>query len=263
MEIQNLEKETNLPVFNNGQNFELAQRIAKALSESNLVPKEYQKNVPNTLIALEMSNRIGASPLMVMQHLNIIYGRPSWSSTFLISAINSCGRFDSLRYKFLGDKHDDTWGCIAYATDKKTGEILEGAEVTIAMAKKEGWYSKNGSKWRSIPQLMLQYRSAAFFSRVYCPEITMGMQTVDEIIDVEIKETKSINEVNDKKEAERIKEFINNAKTDEELTQISNDVLKKYDLMNLWLDKSSEFQSNSKENPIFENEKENTQTKIV
>jgi len=176
----------NLPVFNDETNFALAQRMAKALCESSLVPKEYQKNTPNCLIALEMANRIGASPLMVMQHLNIIYGKPSWSSTFLIASINSCGRFESLRYKYIGEKNTDSWGCIAYTTDRKTGEILEGAEITIGMAKKEGWFSKSGSKWQSLPQLMLQYRSAAFFSRVYCPEITMGMQTADEVVDTGI-----------------------------------------------------------------------------
>jgi hypothetical protein len=175
--------ESNLPVFTNGENFELAQRIAKALSTSNLVPKEYQNNIPNTLIAIEMANRIGASPLMVMQHLNIIHGRPSFSSTFLIAAINSCGRFEALKYKFFGDRDNDSWGCIAYTKDKESGEIIEGAAATIKMAKDEGWYAKNGSKWKTIPQLMLQYRSAAFFSRVYCPEITMGMQTVEEVID--------------------------------------------------------------------------------
>jgi uncharacterized protein YbbK (DUF523 family) len=219
----NLEKKTeeSIQVFNNGTNFELAQRIAKALSESNIVPKEYQKNIPNTLIALEMSNRIGASPLMVMQHLNIIYGRPSWSSTFLISAINSCGRFDSLKYRFTGEKNTDSWGCIAYCHDKSTGELLEGAEVTIDMAKKENWYSKSGSKWQSIPQLMLQYRSAAFFSRVYCPEITMGMQTVDEVYDITDKQQKqTIAEVNNNKEYDRIKLFINDCKTIAELDQL-------------------------------------------
>lgn len=216
-------KEENIQVFNNGTNFDLAQRIAKAICSSNIVPKEYQNNIPNTLIALEMSNRIGASPLMVMQHLNIIHGKPSWSSTFLISAINSSGRFDSLKFKFIGEKNTDTWGCIAYCTEKATGEILESAEVTIEMAKKEGWYSKNGSKWQTIPQLMLQYRSAAFFSRVYCPEITMGMQTSDEVIDItEHQKKPSIAEVNDDKETKRVAEFIEKAKTLEELKQVES-----------------------------------------
>ena len=83
---------------NNTEKFELVQRQAKALSLSTMIPKDYQNNIPNTLVALEMAQRLGASPLMVMQNLHIIHGRPSWSSTFIIAALNSCGRFTALRF---------------------------------------------------------------------------------------------------------------------------------------------------------------------
>ena len=167
------------------ESWEFQVRKATAYSQSTLVPKDYQgkEKIANCLIAIEMAGRIGASELMVMQHLNIIYGRPSWSSTFLIASINSCGRFNALRFKFTGQINTDTWGCIAHTVEKSTGEVLQGAEVTIGIAKKEGWYDKNGSKWKTMPELMLQYRSAALFSRVYCPEITMGMQSHEEVED--------------------------------------------------------------------------------
>ena len=174
-------EEKGLSVFNSIESFELAQRVASALSNSSLVPKEYQKNIPNTLIALEMANRIGASPLMVMQHLYIIHGKPSWSSAFLISAINSCGKFDPLNFEVSGK--GDSLKCTAWTNDRK-GNKLESPEVTMDMAKKEGWVQKNGSKWQTMPELMIRYRAASFFSRLYCPEITMGMQTMEEVKDV-------------------------------------------------------------------------------
>ena len=43
------------------------------------------------------------------------------------------------------------------------GDRIEGPTVTIAMAKAEGWYGRSGSKWPTMPDLMLSYRSAAFF----------------------------------------------------------------------------------------------------
>jgi len=91
-DIQKIEN-TELDVFLNASSFDHAQRVAAALSKSDLVPKEYKGNIPNTLIALDVAYRIKASPLMVMQHLYIVHGKPSWSSTFLIAAINNCGRF--------------------------------------------------------------------------------------------------------------------------------------------------------------------------
>jgi len=159
-------------------NFEHAQRVAKALSSSNLIPQNYQGNIPNTLVALEMANRIGASPLMVMQNLHVIHGRPSWSSSFIIAAINSCGRFSAL--KFVTDKQ----GCKAVATELATGELIEGPTVTLEMAAAEGWATKAGSKWKTMPELMLRYRAAAFFGRLYAPDILMGMQTAEEAVDV-------------------------------------------------------------------------------
>jgi hypothetical protein len=178
-------KQTALQVYSSGENFELAQRIGQSLMKSELVPKVYQNNLPNVLIALEMASRIGASPLMVMQHLNIIQGRPSWSSTFIISAINSCGRFSPLQYRMKGSGME--LSCIAFAKDKD-GNVLESPEITMRMAKSEGWLDKSGSKWKTMPELMIRYRAAAFWGRLYAPEITMGMQSAEEVIDVVAKE---------------------------------------------------------------------------
>lgn len=175
----------NNSIFANGENFELAQRICKALAASDIVPKNYQGNIPNTLIALELSNRIGASPLMVMQNLAIIHGKPSFSSTFLIAAINQSGKFSPLRFQVDGE--GELKGCTAWATDL-SGERLESPKVTMKMAKDEGWIDKPGSKWKTMPDIMLRYRAASFFSRLYCPEITMGMQSKEEVEDTPYQE---------------------------------------------------------------------------
>jgi hypothetical protein len=162
--------------------FEHAQRVAKMLSSSNLIPKEYQGNIQNTMIALEMAHRIGASPLMVMQNLYVVHGKPGWSSTFIIAAINSCRRFSPLR--FVMDGTGDDYGCQCWAYDLATNEKLEGPKVTLKMARAEGWVEKTGSKWKTMPELMFRYRAAAFFGRLYAPDILMGMQTMEEIVDV-------------------------------------------------------------------------------
>lgn len=177
--------------------FETAQRQAKALSASDLVPAQYKGNVANTLVALEIANRIGASPLMVMQNLHIIHGRPSWSSTFVIAAINGSGKFTALR--FVGDLNK---GIKAVATEKATGEPIEGPLVTMEMAKAEGWLNKAGSKWQTMPELMMRYRAAAFFGRLYAPEITMGMHSAEEVIDITTQQAEVVDHINAKISAE-------------------------------------------------------------
>ena len=171
--------------FSTAEGFELMQRQAKVLSASALVPKEYQGNLPNCIIALEIASRIGASPLAVLQNLYIVHGKPSWSSQFIIAAINSTGKFTPLRFAMRGEGKGRA--CIAWATEIATGERLESPEVSFAMAEKEGWVSKSGSKWQTMPDLMLRYRAATFFGRLYAPEILMGMQTMEEAADVGAK----------------------------------------------------------------------------
>lgn len=170
--------------FTSQQGFELAQRAAALLSKSSLVPREYQNNLPNCVIALNMAARMNADPLMVMQNLYIVHGRPGWSSQFLISTFNTSGRFSALRYEWVGEEGKDSWGCRAWAFEKATGEKLVGSTVTIGIAKKEGWYGKNGSKWQTMPQQMLMYRAASWFIRAYAPELAMGMHTVEELGDI-------------------------------------------------------------------------------
>ena len=180
--------------FGNSLAFDFMQRQAQMLASSALVPKEFSlsdaKNqqekavkIANVVIALEMANRIGASPLSVMQNLYIVNGKPSWSSTFIIAAINGCGRFSAMRFEMTGTGDNRT--CVAVATEKATGERLESPPVSIEIAKAEGWFSKAGSKWKTMPELMLRYRCATLFGRLYAPEILMGMRSAEELEDID------------------------------------------------------------------------------
>jgi hypothetical protein len=164
------------------QAFELVQRQAKMLAASTLVPKEFQGNMGNCAIALNIAKRLGADPFMVIQNIDIIHGRPSFRATFLIAMVNASGRFTPLQFSMSGE--GQTRSCVAWCKDKETGEIIEGTPIDMAMAKAEGWSTKTGSKWLTMPEQMLRYRAAAFFARIYAPDITLGMQTSDELRDV-------------------------------------------------------------------------------
>ena len=165
--------------------FEAAARAAKALYTSTLVPEQFQgpRNAGNCFIALEMANRLKVSPLAIMQSLHVVRGKPAFSGQFLISLVNSCGRFSPLRFRFTGEGKD--LECVAYARDLESGETVEGPPVSLRMAEQEGWLNKSGSKWRTMPRLMLMYRAGAFFSRVFAPDIAMGFLTLEEVRDIQ------------------------------------------------------------------------------
>nr|DAI81022.1 MAG TPA: RecT protein [Caudoviricetes sp.] len=210
--------------------FDTMQRVCKLFASSELVPDMYkvsdknpiEKAMANCMIAIEIAQRIGASPLMVMQNMVPIYGKPSWSSKFLVATVNTCGRFNPLQYRFtekgmLGmvDYTDYVWDnasrskravtkqfdgkkvmdieCVAYTTAKGSDKMLESSPVSIRLAIQEGWYTKNGSKWQTMTKQMLMYRAASFWTSAYAPELSMGMKTVEEnqeIQDVDYQEIK-------------------------------------------------------------------------
>ena len=166
------------------KSIQAAKEQAQLLAKSNLIPQTYQGNPANCLIAFNMARRLDADPLMVMQNLYILHGNPGWSSKFLIATFNQSPEYGAIRYQFRGTEGQDDWGCRAVARERETSDLLEGPWVDIAMAKSEGWHGKNGSKWQTMPELMLRYRAATLFIRTTAPEISMGLQTKDELEDI-------------------------------------------------------------------------------
>lgn len=161
-----------------------AWKMATVMSKTTIVPQAYKENAGNCLIAIDIANRMGLSPIMVMQNSQVVQGNFTWKGSACKGLIDNCGRFSKTRYVFVGERNTDSWGCYLEAYDNQSDELIKGAVVTIKMAKDEGWFSKNGSKWKTLPELMLQYRSATFFARAYCPQALMGFYTTDEMVDI-------------------------------------------------------------------------------
>lgn len=184
--------------FCDATQLESVQRSAVMLSTSDLAPKQYQagsvgkeKAIANCVIALDIAKRTGTAVLMVMQNLYIVQGKPSWSARFLIATVNECGRFEPIKYRLrnlgrVGVVNGKDYGdlpnleCVAYTRAKGSNEILESSPITITLAILEGWYEKSGSKWKTMPEQMLRYRAASWWTSVYAPEISMGFRTKEE-----------------------------------------------------------------------------------
>jgi len=175
--------ETDIQIARENAAFELLQRQAKMFSSSSLVPKEFIGNVANCAIGINIAKRLGADPFMVLQNIDIIHGRPSFRATFLIAMVNAAGRFEPLQFRMEGDEGKPNRSCVAWTKSKDDGATLEGPKITLEMAKAEGWSTKTGSKWITMPELMLRYRAAAFFARLYAPDVTLGLQTAEEVQD--------------------------------------------------------------------------------
>lgn len=175
---------TAVTMWNDAKLMTLAFRTARMLSTSALVPDAYRNSPENCLVAMDIANRMGVSPLMVMQNLYMVKGKPSWSGSFCASAVNGCGRFSALEYEWVGEEGKPSWGCYATAVRLSNGKRCYSDTITMAMAQQEGWLNKPGSKWKTMPRQMMMYRAAAFFARVHCSDILQGYHTQEEIQDM-------------------------------------------------------------------------------
>ena len=157
--------------------------VAEELSKSDIIPKEFQKKPANCLIAVQLANRLKADPFMVMQNTDVIYGKPALRSTFIIACINGSGKLlGNLKFEL----NEKCTKCRAWGIEKETGAKLYGPTITMEMAQAEGWVAKNGSKWKTMPEIMLRYRAASFFGRLQCPEILNGIYSTEEVEEMAI-----------------------------------------------------------------------------
>lgn len=188
--------------FGSSNAFTEIQRVGKMFASSSMVPKEYVNNPANCTIAVEIALRMKISPLMVMHNMYVIRGRPSWSTPFLISCFNNCGRYHSIEYTMLDadgkkcEEGETPFGCYCHSIEKATNRRIYGTLVTMDIAKAEGWLSKTDSKWKTMPEQMLRYRAAAWFIRAYAPEVAMGLYTDDEVEDFDGENIKVVSPAN-------------------------------------------------------------------
>ena len=162
--------------------FDQLWRWAKCCASSQMVPQHFRSKPEDCFIATMMAMRLGVEPTLLMQNTYFIQGKPGMESKFAIALANGSGVFRGpIQYEMSGT--GDQMQSRAYAIIDATGEV---AEETVAMsqAHAEGWTKKTGSKWKTLPSLMLKYRSAMFLIKLHCPEVLMGLQSTQELADV-------------------------------------------------------------------------------
>lgn len=190
----------SLGIFEDFDAFRGAFEIAKALSKTQLIPKQFQGKPEDCLIALDYARRLGVAPTAIMPHLFCVYGTPSMSAQMMIALVNRSGRFSRIEwqegtdgkvsYVGLGDKKTEVPNYYAQAsfTEVATGKTYTSERVDMRLAVLSGWITKGHDKgmlsmWEKIPQTMLRYRSASTLIKKTCPELMLGLDTVEDARD--------------------------------------------------------------------------------
>lgn len=174
------------------------QKVAKVYAASSFLPSAWRKlpeseRLANLIIIINRAAALKCDPLLLLQNLNIIAGQMCWKSTFLLQLLMANG-WAGAKYDFAGDPTspdfwgNDAHGCTFSAINPATGERETGTKITVAMISGEGWLSREGSKWRTMPEQMLKYRAVAFFARSNAPAVMGGFMAQDEIEDIVAQE---------------------------------------------------------------------------
>lgn len=160
-------------------NFAQTKEIATALAQSDLVPPHFQKKPANVLLALEFAHRNDIPPFAAMQSMFVVSGKVGMSAAMAISLARKHGVWKSLSYKVTGQGQSLSVTAVAKLHD----DTEATATVSMQMAIDAGW--TRNPIYKSLPELMLKYRAATFLIRTHFPEVLSGMQTVEELRDVE------------------------------------------------------------------------------
>lgn len=184
-QLATTDQQSVVALSSEAEKFSLMQRQAQLFASSPLIPQHLRNGTPqqamaNCYIAMTIADKMGEDRMTVMQNIHIVHGTAGFKASYMIARANSSGKFkDSIDWEVSGKGKD--LSATAFATLASTGRRIEFT-VDMAMAEAEGW-TKN-SKYRTLPELMLRYRSGTFLVRLYAPEVMLGYQTAEEVEDV-------------------------------------------------------------------------------
>ena len=152
-----------------------AMDFANMLSKSNLVPKDYQNNPSNCIIAMQWGFEIGLQPLQAMQSIAVINGRPAIWGDAMLALVRGSGLLE-----YMHEEPTDE-GCTVRI--KRKGEPEAERTFTKEDAKKAGLAGKQGP-WTQYPKRMMQMRARAFALRDVFPDVLRGVFIAEEAQDM-------------------------------------------------------------------------------
>lgn len=221
--------------FMDFSNFEMAWKTAEMISKARCIPKEFQGNPSDILVAIEFGNEIGLRPMASLQNIMIVNNKPSIYGDAMLAVCMAFPDFIDCIEKYDSEKQE------ASCTVKRKGRepITKVFNKKMAEAAKLwGKVSSGGipSPWVTNPERMMQFRARGFALRDMFPDVLKGMPTVEEMRDSQIYETRDSNNLEIKNTVDSMKERLKSKQMTSEnildlnknpicLTEKQNDIL--------------------------------------
>ncbi|MEY4338077.1 MAG: hypothetical protein RL680_972, partial [Actinomycetota bacterium] len=147
-----------------------AERYAEMLARSTMVPKQYQNNPSDTLVAISWGFEIGLAPLQALQNISVINGKPSVYGDAALAMVQASPVCEGIEESIEGE---GTPNPVAICVAKRKNRTPVTAKFSVEDAKKAGLWGKQGP-WTSYPKRMLQMRARGFALRDAFPDVLKG-----------------------------------------------------------------------------------------
>lgn len=179
---------TNTGNFNlSPQNLNEAMQLAQIMSDSQMVPKDFQGKPGNVLVAVQMGADIGLAPMQAIQNIAVINGRPAlWGDAVkaIVLASPLCEKFEETI---------DESTMTAYTKVKRKGHEEKVVSFSRKDAEAANLWGKSGP-WTQYPKRMLQMRSRGFAARDEFADVLKGLAVAEELQDFAVEKDITPNE---------------------------------------------------------------------
>lgn len=162
------------------RSFEEAYRFANMMAKSDLVPKEFRDKPANVLLAVQLGQEVGLSPMQAIQSIAVINGRPSMWGDAVLGIVQASGLLEYI--------HEEVKDGVATCRMKRKGQPETVRSFSTADAKKAGLLGKAGP-WTNYENRMLQLRARGFCVRDTFADVLKGLHVREEVEDMELVET--------------------------------------------------------------------------
>lgn len=176
------------------QSAEEAYRIADAVIQSGLAPKD-MSNPQSVMIAIMHGLEIGLPPMMALQKIAIINGRPTLWGDGALGLVRGSGKCRYVKEEIIGEGDDRQAVCEVMrigesapivrafsVEDAKRAGLWDPRDRVTRKNKNGGSYDvRNDSPWHKYPNRMLQMRARAFALRDGFADVLGGMYLTEEL----------------------------------------------------------------------------------
>jgi len=157
------------------QTFDQALKLAEMFSKSAMVPKQYQGNAANCLVAMAYGDSLGMAPLQAMQSVAVVNGIPALYGDGMLALVQASPVFESIK--------ETVEDGAAVCEVKRRGMAAVVRVFTVDDARRAGLWGKAGP-WQQYPSRMLQMRARSWALRDAFADVLRGIQSAEEARDI-------------------------------------------------------------------------------